>query len=530
MIINKITKYTIGVLVLFSLFGCKKFLNVEPIDSLSGNNFWRNKDDAETFTREVYRLFRSGVGIDRPVLLIGDFRNAPVLKTATFPNRNDISIIGRGDIRTLVNTVRPTPGTDAERFWTYNVEWDKVSDWTPIYRVIQSANILYDLVPKVAENDPSFSANEVKKYQAEAVFMRSMSYFILIRLFSDVPYYTNSYNQDALPRTSHVEVAKKCLADLAEVKDDLPWTYSDPANRGVRAMRGSALALMMHLNMWLAGFDKDNAMSYYTATDVLGDELYQEGAVVANAYELLPIERVAEVFNGRSREGLFEIPNNVNYGESYGNLRKTYFAHVLHAPYFLLNSTTTNLSELTYDPNYMKTIYPDGQEDGRIKSWFTDLKGENFMYSGTGAFTFFKFFNLALGSGNTAQSLGNYQIIFRLADAVLLQAEANANLGKDGKATELLNLIRGRAKAGLYPASNNYENNLSDAIYWERCKELMGEGHYYYDLVRTGKIYDPLYSSRAMSYAGFVAGGWTWPINPKAMNNNPYMTLNDYWK
>jgi len=27
----------------------------------------------------------------------------------------------------------------------------------------------------------------------------------------------------------------------------------------------------------------------------------------------------------------------------------------------------------------------------------------------------------------------------------------------------------------------------------------------------------------------FNRGAWTWPINRNAMNNNPYMTLNDYW-
>jgi len=518
------------VALIIGISSCKKFLNVEPTDSLSGNNFWRDKNDAETFTREIYRLFRVGVGIDRPILLVGDFRNAPVLRTATYPNRFDITYISRGNIRTLVNTVRPEPGTDADRFWTYNVEWDKISDWTPIYKVIQSANILYSLVPKVAENDPSFSQAEVKAYQAEAVFMRCMSYFVMLRLFGDVPYYTDAYNQDPLPRTKHIQVAKACLEDLERVKDDLPWTYADPANRGVRAMKGSALALMMHLNMWLAGFDKANEKTYYQAVDRFGDELYNEGVLASKAYELLPINRVAEVFNGRSKEGLFEIPNNVNYGESYSNTRKTYFAHVLHAPYFILNQTTTNLSELTYRPEYMHTLYPDGEQDGRIKYWFTDPKGDNFMFAGTGDFTFFKFFNLALGEGNTAQSLGNYQIMLRLADAILLQAEANANLGDEGKATILLNRIRARAEAGLYPASNNYDNNLKDAIYWERCKELMGEGHYYYDLVRTGKLYDAKYCFNPITYSDYLQEAWTWPINPKAMNNNPYMTLNNYWK
>jgi len=118
-----------------------------------------------------------------------------------------------------------------------------------------------------------------------------------------------------------------------------------------------------------------------------------------------------------------------------------------------------------------------------------------------------------------------------VADAVLLQAEAVAELGTDdAKAIALLNQIRDRAGAGLYPSTNNYGNDLKAAIYWERCKELMGEGHYYYDLVRTRKILDPDYCWFPMTYAAFLQNAWTWPINPSAMNGNPFMTVNEYWK
>ena len=517
-------KLVVAFVALFSLLGCKKFLNVEPIDSLSGNNFWRNINDAETFTLEVYRLFRVGVGIDRPVLLIGDFRHAPIFwPSNAYPRRPDINMMSRGQIKSIITTPRPTPGTDADRFWTYNAEWDRVDDWTPVYKVIQSANILYDMVPKIAENDPTISAAIVKKYQAEAVFMRCMSYFILLRLYGDVPYYTDPYNEKPLPRTAHVEVANKCLEELAKIKNDLPWTYADPANRGVRAMRGSALALMMHLNMWCAGFDKKNAEKYYNAVDALGDELRIEGVEKEHAYELLPLDRTPEIFAGRTKEGLFEIPNNVNYGESLSNLRKTFFAHVLHEPYFTLNQNSAN-SEVVYNPSFLYTIFPESEADGRKELWFDES-----MYLGTGAFNYFKFFNFAYGQANTTNSVGNYQIVFRLADAILLQAEALAKLSKEAKAIELLNVVRERGQAGLYPSYNNYKNSIDDAIYYERCKELMGEGHYYYDLVRTEKIYDGKYTTYPMSYADFLNGGWTWPINAKALNNNPFMTLNDFW-
>jgi len=538
---KKILKYTSIFVLTLALSSCNKFLNVEPKDSLSGNNFWKSSADMESYTREVYRLFRQTVGVDKPVALIGDLRNAPVSSGGTFPPRNDVAYIARnflvGDATSgLTTTVRVNDGGNAQAntFWVTNLDWNEVDDWTPIYKVIQSANTLYAKAPEVALVDKSVSTSTVKRYQAEAVFMRSLSYFVLLRLFGDVPYYTAVNNDKSLPRLSHIKVAQNCIADLKAVVDDLPWTYDDPANVASRAMRGGALALMMHLHMWVAGFEKET--SSYRSVDSLGDIILNEGMLVNNAYELLPLNRVAEIFYGRSRESLFEIPNNVNYGDKIDNARKIFAANVLHYPEFDLNpgGTMANklLSEVTYLSSYMKKIYPEGEMDGRIPAWFISKTGENFMYSESGKFACFKFYNFAnpLG-GNTAASIGLAQVLFRVADVMLLQAEALAELGEDDKATTLLNHIRSRANAGLYPQVNNYDNNLRDAIYWERCKELIGEGHYYYDLVRSQKIYSSKYVfTKLMTYSDFLAGAWTWPIHVKAVVNNPHMTLNNYWR
>jgi hypothetical protein len=52
-------RFTYILLFLFAgsllLSGCKKFLNVVPVDNLSGNNYWQNKKDVEAFTAGIYR-------------------------------------------------------------------------------------------------------------------------------------------------------------------------------------------------------------------------------------------------------------------------------------------------------------------------------------------------------------------------------------------------------------------------------------------------------------------------------------------
>ena len=81
----------------------------------------------------------------------------------------------------------------------------------------------------------------------------------------------------------------------------------------------------------------------------------------------------------------------------------------------------------------------------------------------------------------------NYRSI-RFADVLLMAAEAN-NRGSidDAKAQSYLNMVRTRAFGG---DSNNVSasgSELTDAIYHERRVELVGEGHRFFDLVRTGQ-------------------------------------------
>ena len=119
------------------------------------------------------------------------------------------------------------------------------------------------------------------------------------------------------------------------------------------------------------------------------------------------------------------------------------------------------------------------------------------------------------------------QIVFRYADAILLRAEALAELGRDAQAREIVNVVRERAQADL--AVTEVGDELKDFIWWERTRELMGEGHFFYDLVRTRKVVNSKYTMAPINVDAFNRGAWTWPIHPDALNNNPYMTLNTYW-
>ena len=89
----------------------------------------------------------------------------------------------------------------------------------------------------------------------------------------------------------------------------------------------------------------------------------------------------------------------------------------------------------------------------------------------------------------------NYRAI-RFADVLLMAAEALNRGGiSDARAQDYLNDVRFRA---MLPDVATSGSNLTSDIWKERRVELVGEGHRFFDLVRTGRA--------AQEIDGFQAG------------------------
>ncbi|GAA4319647.1 RagB/SusD family nutrient uptake outer membrane protein [Compostibacter hankyongensis] len=487
--------------------GCKKFLDVRPLDRLSGNAFFQNKEDVESAVWDMYGLMRDKLGSCPFLPASGDMRSGMLRKSAEMgTSRIYFDYISTNDLLTLLTS---TSGDVMEGTF----HWHNLTTWDGFYHAIQAANIIYYEVGR--REIPGVSAADVKQYQAEAVFMRSLAYFIMIRVWGDVPYYTDAYHEDPLPREPMVDVANKCIADLDKVKDDLPWVYADPAYTGVRAGRAAIRALMMQLNMWNAGFDKAHAKDYYTRTAALGEEVVKSGQ-----FELLPIEDFNTLFKGRTKESIFEIVQNSNYGEII--MYQTFSDMVLHFPY-KRPASTHHYSFSYFYSEFLQQLYPSGLPDARIDFWF-----DKDMLSNDGNFQFLKFTNIYAVSDNEDVNPDEDQIIFRYAGLLLLRAEALAEIGQNEEAIRMLNMVRSRAKALPFTDGGNTQA-LKDAIFAERAKELMGEGQYYYDLIRTGRVMQSQWCANSLTQAQFNARAWTWPLDASVLNQNPYMQLNNYW-
>ena len=254
-------KYLLAITILVTVTGCKKFLNVTPIDALSGNNFWQTRQDVEGFTNGIYSRLKAKVG-------------GTVMMPALDIRGNFVKVVENID-NDGTNVFNNLTANNMKPIYTGTSTWDDrlkaIMDWKAWYDIIASSNILYyeiDNVPSAA-----LSETDRKKYKAEAVFLRNLSYMFICKLFGDAIYYTKAYKSEALPRTAQVEVMKKCIADMTAVKNDLPVSYTETSLIGFRPTRGSAIALLMHLNMWAATWENGSKTEYYDSVLVLAEEM-----------------------------------------------------------------------------------------------------------------------------------------------------------------------------------------------------------------------------------------------------------------
>lgn len=500
------TSMAVGTMLLSSC----GMLYTKSDEKLSGSEFWdgASATDVESFANSMYYYLRDATMIKSASILYGgDLRCAPIAtrNEQTKTEYKYIAALANNDLNTL-RTAYPADN---------DYRADAIMRWGNMYKVVQAANILVNEIGRT-----SVSSTEKQQFVDEAVFMRCLTYFMLVRNFGDVPYYTNAYNAESLARTPMLQVLHNINDELQGILDHnvLPMTQTGN-KKAVRASRGAVLALMMHVNMWLAGFDSANSTTYYNKVVDCGRELVDNNG---GAYALVPISQMTgNVFKGSSDEGIFELVQNVSYGAG-GEMFKNacVFSNlVMYKPF-----SNKVQSEIYYTYDFMQKVYPDNVHDDRVNYWFDENAYASFESMPR---EIVKFSNVDTYNGTVTSDAGN-QIIFRLADAVLLYAEALADLGTDdSKACRLLNTIRTRANADAVNASGQ---DLKDDIYWERVRELIGEGQYFYDLVRTKKICDANYCWHNITRSDFNKGAWTWPISRSALDNNTHMELNSYWE
>jgi hypothetical protein len=472
-----------------SATSCKKILDLEPHNSTFTNAYFRTGNDANTAIAGAYALLRSVLLNNSSFHVYGD---ATTNEFSIVPNFDDQNYnISRGDFIGL------NVGSS---------NWN----WQNYYQLLQQINLIIVKAPDIPINTFT-NQDDKKRIIGEAYFLRAFTYFYMSRIWGDVPLKLapdlDISQAKNIPRSPAADVMKQCLADLKIAESNLTFGYTDQNQRAVRANKGSAFALEAHIQAWTHN---------YSACEQAAAQVIDHGG-----YSLVTdTSQFSKVFVGKSSEGIFEI--NINYGQSESiAINNGGYTPTLNFP-FVYSKTRL---EWPTNKAYLNRLYTD-TTDIRYAKYFFQAQSE------TNGQTI-KFANITYADGSTKNDprLSNNLIIFRLADIILLRAEALNHLGRDGEALVLLNTVRQRARIPNYEGAGD---DLNRTILEERLRELFYEGQSFYDLVRVKHI-GSQYSSFIGEYTSLSddeinLGANYWPIDPYMFKDDFVLTQTPYWQ
>jgi len=497
-------------LFLLALLGaCSEWLQLEPESELTREEFWRSGDDVQAVVAGTYKELQ---GCVEKLFKYGELRADLIVAGQN---------ISTDDKKIMDGFIYPE---------------NELNRWNQLYRIINFANTVLKFSPIVVERDQTFSENESKAFEAEALFLRSLCYFYLVRIYRDVPLVLEASENDAQDYypavSSEQEVFLQIIDDLKIAVQSLPTSYEKTEYDKGRATKSAAYALMADIYLY---FEK------YQACISACDQV-----INSNLYGLIDGEDwFMNFFPGNSNESIFEIQ-------------------------FDRDLNQTNLLYRMLAPT-MGGTYPDGNDEFRVSPYFVqefekvpgDRRAGNRTYltfSGGGWYVFETTYILwkyvgtegtpstVTGATATGFRVGNKEsdahwIIYRYPDILLMKAEALIQIGEYAQAVDLINMIKTRAQVENISGIND-KNMLEDIILGERAKEFCGEGKRWFDLIRIGRrnnfermnrFIEILSENKSYEEAEIIrskysnTNSWYLPIHQDEIDQNDKLVQNPYY-
>ncbi len=357
--------------------------------------------------------------------------------------------------------------------------------WSWMYAGVNRANYIMEFQDKT-----DFSGKD--EVIAQTRFLRAYYYFELVKWFGDVPLAIDKRilfgEETGIDRSAKEDVYALIEEDLQFAADNLPVTQAEIG----RVTQGAARALLGKVYLFQNKFTE--------AADVLD-------LVIAGPYDLVTdYNTIFEQEGENNIESVFEVQYTDVEGAGFGCLQCS--EGNVAVGFNGIRNYSGPLFDSGFSFNVPTQEVVDAFEVGDIRldvaildidAWAA-AQGATFSigFEHTGYFNrkyIARQGDLNTGDANLTNP-NNYRAI-RFADVLLMAAEAHnrKSPSNDVQAQTYLNRVRTRAQL---PDVTVTGTALADAIYQERRVELVGEGHHFFDLVRTGRA--------AAEIDGFVAG------------------------
>ena len=402
-------------------------LTIAPENSLIKSKFWAKTEDVNGALAATYNAFRDA-GLESFIW---------------------------GELRADMVTFNGGAFTDYARIAGSDISASNgVIQWSKYYKAINLANTLMYYDKDVLAKDKTFTQKMKNGVDAEALFIRSLSYFYLVRLWKDVPLVIEPSLSDTtnlyLPKSPENVVLDQVIKDLLIAKD-LAYTTEfrgDVSHRGYfngRANKYSIMALLADVYLW--------KQQYQKCID------YCDSITNTGLYSLEPTDTWFNLYNpGNSPvESIFEIQYVANIDAQtnpiYDNL--------------IPLSGTANL---VLNNNTVKMLL--NVDDLRNCTTNTPI---------------WKYKGISLDSpvARPYSQRDAHFIYYRYADIILMKAEAETELNNFSEANSLVRETLDRA--GMSYVDVVVKKDLRKAVLDERGREFIIEGKRWFDLLRAAK-------------------------------------------
>lgn len=438
------------------LLGCnKEALDLYPLTSLTEANSYNTETQLTQAVNDVYRQMRIIYNAQGIADLFGELRS----------DNTYIKIAASG-------------GTTSNDIINFTIRTDNpliATAWANCYSAIFICN---NAIEQLEKSTVVFQQPDVKeRLKAEAVFVRSLIYFNMVRAWGDVPLVlkviTPEQSYDYIRESKDV-IYKQIIADLNYSKSILPAKYT--GNDIGRVTKYGATAVLAKI--YLTQSDKPNAEK--ELREIVNSGLY---SLDANANGITNSEDYLFNFQANtknSKESVLEVQYMAGVNAANSNHQEFYAPW--HFAFHLPGSTENLLGQGYNTPTediFNEFESNDPRKAASVNPGFINLTTNQYVdYPWTPKFY----------EPNWRNPGQNFEII-RYADILLMLSEATNDAGN-------LNLVR--ARVGLpgfgQPGFPSKYNTLALAIEHERRVELSFEFHRFFDLVRTGRAIEVMKS------------------------------------
>ena len=458
------------------LSACNGDLDIINNSAVSSNSMWQEEGDATAAMYGLYNKFRSS--FSEGYMYWGEYR------TGLWGD----GLTGQTSRDQVYQNQIPTNHTFA--------------DWTNLYTTINNAN----LILKHAQNIQFKTEESKNEVLANAYFVRAFCYYWIGRIWGDAPLLLDGFesdNQEGLFPTRNP--ADAIFKQVGEDTNKALTLIPQNINKDI-ASKASISMLKADYDLWMYKVRKSGDSYLKDAADKVNYVLSNSSYALESNY--------ADVFNDNSgKEIIFEwsyIQDEFTSGSTNDYLVPSQYV----SNEYINNPVQTGSHQqwCFYTQEY-KTFLTSIPTDQRIKESF-----ETFYDSSKNQT--FQWINKFKGHWvNNTRVFDSDVIVYRYADAILMDAEIKLAENNITGAIEALNKIAKRA----YGQDNYYATTISaaevkDAIITERKKEFCAEGKLWWDFIRLGVAFSENSYLKGRENEKNVL---LWPISQNSINKNP---------